>query len=972
MSKTKKSLLGVAFCLLAIGGFLTAAPSAHAVSVVIPFLTTPITDADITTSANAFCDDPITTQTPLGRETAAAYVHPVAACRSGFAAGAKGEPTKAATCDGEAHATLGANAGKGDKSICQTAYDKAFSLAPKVSASTSAADLQTLADAACQDVVGNRFAPTPEAQTLCRGGFKAGFTGSESKTAHCGSNTSIGKPKFCADGFDKGAAAGNVIDGAKFANPPTGAGAGGAGGASPTGGNPDALELDCDAGFNPLNWLICGAVKGMVAVLRGVDSIINDLLSIGTPDNEKSGDPVKIFATGCGADCKTGDAYHAAWTNFRNIALGLLVIAGLIMVMSQAIGMEILDAYTIRKVLPRLLIVSLLISISWPGLRFIVQLFYDLGYGVRFLIQNPFAGQLDSTIKLGGGQGTAVLFATPVAFLALGVFGLITFVGTALLAALIAFIVLILRQIVVTVLVIIAPVALVLYILPNTQKYWKIWMDSFGGALLMFPIISAIIAAGRVFAAVAISGGGDSIGSFIAFGAYFAPYFMIPATFKLAGGALRNISGAVNDRGRGGFDRLKKARQANTGKRIKAARSGGIYRDDFGSFGKKGRSIGKMANKFGAYTLDADEQLQYDAGKKGGRLGRALFGRKADIMESQINDQKIAHSRKAAQDMDLHYEAGRALGGQFQHFTKDMDADSVMALNEQFGNKDENGNFDGTWRAPEGQKEIEDVAGLLANGGTGAREASQELMAKSAILGSLKGPGMDETQRADTAFMGMMAAAQAGRLENEDIANNYNRLASSGDTEMAAKQTAMLQNLAAGKRTSQARGHGLEYIQDPSGPAGQLMARSVYTQPTSEKAQNSLMRMSTTEVANSKSEDLDETRDTWVAGASKYHMTKDATTGMMVSTGRLKEGKDAQRAEQLRGRIKTMATYNYGDSDVGRKLGDIYHAAGFDRSELVMQAGTDVRAREAQGGPPPPAPDPTGGQPPPGGGPPPA
>jgi hypothetical protein len=50
------------------------------------------------------------------------------------------------------------------------------------------------------------------------------------------------------------------------------------------------------------------------------------------------------------------------------------------------------------------------------------------------------------------------------------------------------------------------------------------------------------------------------------FAAYFLPYFLLPATFKFAGGALRQIGGFVNDRHRGGFDRLRQFR-ANTAKR---------------------------------------------------------------------------------------------------------------------------------------------------------------------------------------------------------------------------------------------------------------------------------------------------------------------------------------------------------------------------------------------------------------------
>src|SRR6185312_3712285 len=123
------------------------------------------------------------------------------------------------------------------------------------------------------------------------------------------------------------------------------------------------------------------------------------------------------------------------------------------------------------------------------------------------------------------------------------------------------------------------PVAIVAYILPNTERVYKLWWESFSKALLMFPLIAGFIAAGRVFSAVALHSGGI-LNGFIGFAAYFAPYFLIPATFKLAGGAIRQIGGFVNDRSRGGFDRLRNFRANQMKNRVNRARTGGLYRDD--------------------------------------------------------------------------------------------------------------------------------------------------------------------------------------------------------------------------------------------------------------------------------------------------------------------------------------------------------------------------------------------------------
>ena len=77
----------------------------------------------------------------------------------------------------------------------------------------------------------------------------------------------------------------------------------------------------------------------------------------------------------------------------------------------------------------------------------------------------------------------------------------------------------------------------------------------------MYPIIVVFIATGRVFAKASTATNSDTIHQVIAFAAYFIPYFLLPATFRLAGGALSTIGGFVNDRGKGGFDRLRNFRK---------------------------------------------------------------------------------------------------------------------------------------------------------------------------------------------------------------------------------------------------------------------------------------------------------------------------------------------------------------------------------------------------------------------------
>jgi hypothetical protein len=307
-------------------------------------------------------------------------------------------------------------------------------------------------------------------------------------------------------------------------------------------------ELDCGTTKTKLDWIICPVVKIVNSAVEGLDNAIISLLEV---------DKNVVDET----QPNSGQRYYTAWQSFRNISLGIVVIAALLMLIGQGLGFEILDAYTIKKVMPRLIVAIIGITLSWQIMKWFVIFTNDLGFGVRALIYEPFKA-LGSGVIIGGGSSVIITLLTAGGILALKIGGLATLGGTALLALFIAFMVLVVRQMVIVLLIMLAPIAIACYILPNTQSLWKLWHESFSKALLMFPIIMAFLATGRVFAQVATGPGHTPVGDFVGFFAYILPYFLIPVTFRFAGGAVRTIGGFANDRSKGAFDRLKKRRGA--------------------------------------------------------------------------------------------------------------------------------------------------------------------------------------------------------------------------------------------------------------------------------------------------------------------------------------------------------------------------------------------------------------------------
>jgi hypothetical protein len=298
----------------------------------------------------------------------------------------------------------------------------------------------------------------------------------------------------------------------------------------------------------------------------------------------------------------TNTGFQQTSATFRDIGIALLVIGGLVMVISQAAGLEIFAAYTIRKALPRLVIAMIGIALAVPILQFIVTFFNDIGSWIQQLILIAGGGSgSPGSIWSGLFTGSGII-ATGIAVLA-GAVIIISMLGTLLLAFLVAFLVLTIRQLVILVCIIIAPLAIASAVLPGTNKLWKFWENTLLTSLIMFPIIMAFLGAGMALSQIA--GQVGSSGSLLnkttwdlmAIAALIAPLIMLPFTFMMAGGLMSTVAGAVRNKSQGGFKLLSGIRQRKLGERFQAAKEGSLFRE--GTFGNNifGRNMDRLARR---------------------------------------------------------------------------------------------------------------------------------------------------------------------------------------------------------------------------------------------------------------------------------------------------------------------------------------------------------------------------------------
>lgn len=279
------------------------------------------------------------------------------------------------------------------------------------------------------------------------------------------------------------------------------------------------------------------------------------------------------------------------------------------------------DAYTVKKVLPRLFAAVILIQLSWFLFTGMIQITNMVAYGIEGLIYMPFGGYQNLSLEnilsgmAGGSQlgaFSAIAAGVGVGIGVLAVGGVLATAAIALLGILIAVALLLFRQVAIVALLLIAPIALVAWILPGTEKWWKMWWESFSKLLILYPIILGFLAVGRALAAITVgvnpdTGAFQAIDSLLMFliviACIFGPFYLIPKTFQLAGGVFQTLTGTINNTAKGGFDRLKNRRKQTMAKNWEATQSGIRFKggDDTNFRGRLNRGIqrGAMINKAG-------------------------------------------------------------------------------------------------------------------------------------------------------------------------------------------------------------------------------------------------------------------------------------------------------------------------------------------------------------------------------------
>ena len=423
--------------------------------------------------------------------------------------------------------------------------------------------------------------------------------------------------------------------------------------------NPDYDDPCWNAGLDSESWFVCPTLNNLQYTAGPLESMVQSWLTV-EPELYNFDSPT-----------------YTVWEIMRNIANGFMIVFLLAIIFSQLTGWGI-DNYGIKKMLPRLITMAILINLSFIICEVAVDLSNILGVGLRDMfggIGNKLLEGKDVAAYMEDFLGTiiaAIFAAVGVAGAAApaglviaeaGIGGGGPMVAVIIILALIVVVAAILlffvalgaRMIIIIVCVAIAPVAFSLYVLPNTQNLFKKWWDIFKAALVIFPICGALGGVSVLIKAMVLTTDGIHLWMLVvAILAPFLPFFLLPMLLKNSVAMLGKVGGALQTMG-------EKFRGGARGLSDTAQRSNRYQ--DMMQFGKDQTAVRRAQRiKHGRSLFGGRIQTKGLAGRDPSELSRRqqdkLEKANAALLAGEERDQKMVQNIDPEQ-----FEASRARQG---------------------------------------------------------------------------------------------------------------------------------------------------------------------------------------------------------------------------------------------------------------------------------------------------------------------
>lgn len=280
-----------------------------------------------------------------------------------------------------------------------------------------------------------------------------------------------------------------------------------------------------------VGWIVCPILNFMGEVNGAAYSAVDGMLETDTQT--------------VSVDSGTYDA----WQVMRNFANVGFVIFFLIIIFSQITNIGISN-YGLKKLFPRLIIAAILVNLSFYICQIAVDLSNITGGSLKSLMESLAGYQTGLPGSASGSKvgevlsGAALLGGVVIggaALIAGGIGILMPVLLAAFLAVIVTLGILAIRQVMIILLAVIAPLAFLAMLLPNTESLYKKWRKMFVGLLVVYPMIALLFGASALASSIIVNVGAetkDAMKIIMSILITFVPLALTPTLLK---GSLNSI-----------------------------------------------------------------------------------------------------------------------------------------------------------------------------------------------------------------------------------------------------------------------------------------------------------------------------------------------------------------------------------------------------------------------------------------------
>lgn len=298
-----------------------------------------------------------------------------------------------------------------------------------------------------------------------------------------------------------------------------------------------------------IGWIVCGISKFLAGAMDKAYSWIAEFLTI------------KPLTT------DTTSGLFQTWNIARGLANACFIIAFLLIIYAQITNYGISN-YEIKKMIPRLIIAAIAVNVSYYVCAAAVDVSNILGDSIakafteiRNSLPDPTPqmtwSNMTTFILSAGTIGTAILGISASGGILALVPLLVPILIGGILSILVALMVLAARQALVIVLVVLAPLAFVAYLLPNTEKMFEKWRGIFMNMLIIFPLFSLLFGGAQLASSIIIQSTDQISVVILAMFVQVAPLMITPFLMKVSHGLLTQVGGFINNPRKGVVDRSR-------------------------------------------------------------------------------------------------------------------------------------------------------------------------------------------------------------------------------------------------------------------------------------------------------------------------------------------------------------------------------------------------------------------------------